>query len=52
VAGCYECGDEPLGNFLSSLGHIGFSGRTLLHGVSYWRCSKFIEVVQLFVKVM
>jgi hypothetical protein len=23
-----------VGNFLSSLGHFGFSGRTLLHGVS------------------
>ena len=32
-------GDEPLGsinagNFLSSLGCVSFSGRTLLHGVS------------------
>jgi hypothetical protein len=39
VAGSCECGDEPsgsinAGNFLSSLGRFGFSGRTLLHGVS------------------
>ena len=38
VAGSYEYGDEPLGsinagNFLSSLGRVSFSGRTLLHGV-------------------
>jgi hypothetical protein len=26
------------GNFLSSLGHFGFSGRILLHGVSYHLC--------------
>ena len=38
-AGCCECGDELLGsikcgNYLSSLGHDGISGRTLLQGVS------------------
>jgi hypothetical protein len=26
------------GNFLSSLGHVSFSGRTLLHGVSLISC--------------
>ena len=36
--GTGECGNEPSGlknmvNFLSSLGLISFSGRTLLHGV-------------------
>jgi hypothetical protein len=40
VAGCCECGDElsdfiNAGNFLSSLGCVSFSGRTLLYGVSY-----------------
>jgi hypothetical protein len=39
VAGSYECGNEPsgsinAGNFLSSLGRVSFSGRTMLHGVS------------------
>ena len=38
VAG--SCGDEPsgsvnVGKFLSSLGHVCFSRRTLLHGVSF-----------------
>jgi hypothetical protein len=28
---------QNAGNFLSSLGHFSFSGRTLLHGVSLWR---------------
>jgi hypothetical protein len=39
VAGSCVYGEEPsvpqnAGNFLSSLGHFSFSGRTLLHGVS------------------
>jgi hypothetical protein len=39
VAGFCECGDEPsgerkCGDFLSSIGPVSFSGRTLLHGVS------------------
>jgi hypothetical protein len=36
--GSCKCGDEPsgsinCGNFLSSLGPVSFSGRTLLHGI-------------------
>jgi hypothetical protein len=39
VAGSCECGDEPsgcikCGEFLSTLGRVSFSERTLLHGVS------------------
>jgi hypothetical protein len=38
VAGSCECGNEPLGstnagNFVTSLGAVGISGRTVLHGV-------------------
>jgi hypothetical protein len=39
VAGSCVYGDEPLGSikcgeFLSSLGHFSFSGRTLFRGIS------------------
>jgi hypothetical protein len=38
MAGCLDYGDEPFGSIkcgeLISLGRAGFSGRTLLHGVS------------------
>jgi hypothetical protein len=35
VAGSCEHGKEPSGNFLTNKAAIGFSRRTLLHGVSY-----------------
>jgi hypothetical protein len=34
VYGAEPSGSIKWGNFLSSLGHFSFSGRTLLHGVS------------------
>jgi hypothetical protein len=42
VAHCSQYGDEPsgsilYGDFLSTLECVSFSGRTLLHGVSYIR---------------
>ena len=57
VAGCCECGNEPLGstnagNFLSNLGPFTFSGKTLLHEVSYITSNpkgQNLESMQLYI---
>jgi len=42
VAGTCECGDESsgsikCGNFLTNCGTVSFSGRTVLHAVSFYK---------------
>jgi hypothetical protein len=46
---------QNAGNFVSSLGHFSFSGRTLLHGVSYFskvKIYKFYHKVIIIYKII